>query len=294
MKRFFESYGHFTRTERNGLFALLSLICLLLLIRVLLPVWVKPGTDPEEQNRLNLAWNEYKSRNTHVASAEVRPATAELFPFDPNSLDSPGFIRLGLRPKTAHLLLNWRRKGKVFYRPSDLKPLYTLREDEYARLEPYILIPAQNRSPNERHYDRWKADPLPAFIDLNATDSQTLVRLNGIGPVLAHRIIERRNALGGFLKIDQLAEIYRFPDTTFRMLREKLRIDPVRVRKLDINQASLGDLSAHPYIGEKMARNILLLRQGLHRFENLEQLKQVPLMNEENYRKIAPYFSIAN
>jgi type II secretory pathway component PulK len=41
-----------------------------------------------------------------------------------------------------------------------------------------------------------------------------------------------------------------------------------------------------------MAKNIVLYRNALKYFDNITQLRQVPLMNEENYRKIAPYISI--
>jgi len=41
-------------------------------------------------------------------------------------------------------------------------------------------------------------------IDLNGVDSATLVRLRGIGPTLAHKIIDRRAALGGFVQHEQL------------------------------------------------------------------------------------------
>jgi DNA uptake protein ComE-like DNA-binding protein len=41
-----------------------------------------------------------------------------------------------------------------------------------------------------------------------------------------------------------------------------------------------------------MAKNILLLRKGLNKYENIGQLRQVPLMNEEKYRKIAAYCTI--
>ena len=38
--------------------------------------------------------------------------------------------------------------------------------------------------------------------------------------------------------------------------------------------------------------NIILYRNALKRFDNITQLRQVPLMNEEIYRKIAPYLVV--
>jgi len=98
--------------------------------------------------------------------------------------------------------------------------------------------------------------------------------------------------LGGYLKHEQLLEVYKFNDTTFAMLRQKLFIRPEAIKKININTSTVEQLQAHPYIGEKMAKNILLLRNGMKRFENIQQLRQVPLMNEEIYRKIAPYLVV--
>jgi DNA uptake protein ComE-like DNA-binding protein len=74
------------------------------------------------------------------------------------------------------------------------------------------------------------------------------------------------------------------------MLRKKLAINPRSVKKLKLNTASLRELAAHPYIGKEMAEGIIMLREGSKRYDNIEQLRQVPLMNAEKYRKIAPYF----
>jgi DNA uptake protein ComE-like DNA-binding protein len=293
--RWWQSYLTFSTLERRGITALLVLIILIILVRLNIHRLVSNDReDNEKAKELLAAWNRYKAEHLAVASDIYTESgnitSGTLFPFDPNTLDSTGFITLGLKPKTTHFLLNWRRKGKIFYKKEDLKPLYTLKPEEYTRLEPYIAINTPRTSPHR--YTHSSMPPLPRTIDLNATDSATLVRLNGIGPTLAHKILEKRNALGGYLKLEQLKEIYTFPDTTFALLREKLVINPGLVRKLSLNSAGLDDLKTHPYIGEKMAKNILLYREGLKQFTSLDQLRQVPLMNEENYRKIAPYFTV--
>ena len=67
--------------------------------------------------------------------------------------------------------------------------------------------------------------PLPKTIDLNTADSATLVRLKGIGPVTAGKIIARRTSDGPFTDIDQLKEVGRFSEATFEILKQHLVID---------------------------------------------------------------------
>ena len=240
-------------------------------------------------------------RNAHPAETdassgmdyETENMSVSMFPFDPNTLDSAGFLRLGFSPKTVKGLLNWRNHGKHFYKKEDLKPLYNLSPEMYTRLEPYINIAPTNNPYGVKLAGSWqKLPPLPATLDLNTTDSATLVRLNGIGPTLAHKMLDRRKALGGFLNHKQLLEVYKFNDTVFSMLQQRLIIHSETVKMIPINTATEEVLKAHPYIGEKTAKNIILYRNALKHFDNITQLRQVPLMNEEIYRKIAPYLKV--
>ena len=83
-----------------------------------------------------------------------------------------------------------------------MKTLYTLSEEDYNRLAPYIVIVNENSFSHNNFYN--KREELPAVIDLNTADSALLVRLNVIGPTLANKIVERRKALGSILKHDKL------------------------------------------------------------------------------------------
>ena len=68
--------------------------------------------------------------------------------------------------------------------------------------------------------------PLPNIIDLNSADSATLVRLKGIGPVTARKIVARRKDKGAFTNLDQLREVGSFTEETFELLKEHLSINP--------------------------------------------------------------------
>ncbi len=284
-----KSFFTYTSTERLGIAVLCCITLVCILIYIALP-WFIPQQSFEPDPVLIAAFKNYEQhyaeKNHHTDISTDR--NTRLFAFDPNTLDSIGCIQLGLKPVTAKRLLNWRRKGKIFYKKEDLRSLHTLSEEEYLRLEPYIMIGTTRPYDETKHL--YKTAPLPDHIELNRTDSATLVRLKGIGPVLAQKIMTKRNALGGFIYHEQLNEIYRFPDSIYQMLCQKLTIDAGAVKKIPVNTAGIEELNAHPYIGEKVARNIILLRNGLGRYENIEQLREVPLMNEEIYRKIAPYF----
>lgn len=66
--------------------------------------------------------------------------------------------------------------------------------------------------------------PMPDIVNINTADSATLVRLKGIGPVTAGKIVKWRKENGRFKDIDQLLEIHHVPDATFDILRKHLSV----------------------------------------------------------------------
>lgn len=283
------NFPKFSRLERQGLLVLMAILLLLFIARLSIHYFVKPMSPIVADTALLSALQQIDT----APQAAPNIAPAGLFVFDPNTLDSAGFLRLGLPPRTVKGLMNWRRHGKVFYAKEDFKALYNLRPEEYERLAPYMAISATRDHYPQRDFGGSSFTPKTSAaagsISINTVDSLRLITLKGIGPATAHHILEKRRALGGFLKATQLDEVFPpLPDS----VKNYFSVQPEAIVKMNLNTVTLERLRAHPYIGEKMAKNILLLREGLKQFVSVEQLRQVPLMNEEKYRKIAPYFTV--
>ena len=92
----------------------------------------------------------------------------------------------------------------------------------FQRIQP--IIHTDTTAPTTKDYqDRFdeQTTPLPDQIDLNTADSATLVRLKGIGPTTAGKIIARRNKKP-FTNISQLSEVGRIPHKTLELLKKHL------------------------------------------------------------------------
>ncbi len=59
-------------------------------------------------------------------------------------------------------------------------------------------------------------------ININVASEKELESLNGIGPVLAQRIIEHREASGGFKTIDELLDVKGIGDAKFEGLKDSV------------------------------------------------------------------------
>jgi len=210
VKRLIEAYTSFTRTERTGILVLLSVIALLIATKATMHLWVKPDFDNATQAALQAKWDTHQQQNrglsnTVVTDDKPNKEAAILFKFDPNSVTDKQLKQLGLQEKIIAIFINWRNKGKRFYNKEDFKALYTLSDADYNRLAPYISIEVKR-------------------INLNTADSATLVSLPGIGPKLAHKILNYKKEIGQYTSVEQLKDVYHFPDNTFKVLLQRLTV----------------------------------------------------------------------
>jgi DNA uptake protein ComE-like DNA-binding protein len=63
---------------------------------------------------------------------------------------------------------------------------------------------------------------------------------------------------------------------------------------ISINYTNQEGLSKHPYVRYKLARAICLYRENNGLFQNIEDLKKLPIVNDSIYVKLLPYITINN
>ena len=114
----------------------------------------------------------------------------------------------------------------------------------------------------------------------------------GIGPVLSKRIVSFRQKLGGFYSVDQVAETYNLPDSTFEKIKKYLLPGSKAIKKININSATIEELKAHPYINYSVANAIFQYRQQHGKFNSIDDLKKIVSIDDQLLQKIAPYLSI--
>ena len=111
------------------------------------------------------------------------------------------------------------------------------------------------------------------------------MKVPGIGPYFARKIVQYGQRLGGYVSVDQLDEIENFPTEAKRFLV----VERATPQKLNVNKLSLNELKRHPYINFFMARTIIDYRRlhgALHSLNDLRLTKDFP---PEVIARLEPY-----
>ena len=132
------------------------------------------------------------------------------------------------------------------------------------------------------------------LIEINRSDSATLVNLPGIGPVLSARIIKYRRLLGGYASTDQLKEVYGLPVETFELIKGRIFADSSMITKININSAGYKELSHIHYFEKYELTAILKYREIKGRIKCITDLTENKLITPEKASKVRPYLRFDN
>ncbi|MDD2538010.1 MAG: helix-hairpin-helix domain-containing protein [Bacteroidales bacterium] len=131
---------------------------------------------------------------------------------------------------------------------------------------------------------------VPGRVELNTADSAELVKLYGIGPYYAMKIIRYRERLGGFAIPEQLLEVEGIDTDRLEGFYDKVFTDTSFIRKTDLNTATEDQLASHLYIGRYLARCIIRYRQSRETGTcSMEDLVKDKILTDEQALKIRWY-----
>src|SRR5690606_11783356 len=119
-----------------------------------------------------------------------------------------------------------------------------------------------------------------------------LISLPGIGSKLSQRIITFRDKLGGFYKIEQVAETFGLPDSTFQKIKLRLVLNETSINQLNINTATIDEIKIHPYFKYAVANAIVQYRTQHGNYNSVEDIKKIMTIDTELFNKIVPYLKV--
>ena len=281
----------FNKGERVAIITIMAAIILLILACLFRPARKSLSDDSLHNLDSLLALRQAAIEEQQQQKMEQTQETNELhpFPFNPNTLTEDEWRQMGLTDRQVRNIINYKAKGGKFYSKNDLGKLYTISEEEFAQLEPFIVLPEVSRGKNtntkatsqggvstgstaETNESPSVKKTIPV-VDLNTVDSTTLVELPQIGAYTAVRIIEFREKLGGFVDKEQLRDVKGMDEARFAAIQPYINLSAVEIQKVDVNRDDFKTLVHHPYLSYEQVKRIVNQRERRGMIKNWAQLE---------------------
>lgn len=302
-QRFIErlkEYFTFTRKERNGIFILIILM-MIMQGMVIYTHYLKPVSSNTSyksfememlafEKTLNVKDTIAETNKEHVNYSEDKPGpsiTKNIF-LDPNKASAIQWKQFGIKDHTIHAISNYLAKGGTFRKKEDLRKIYTLKLEEYNKIEPYIKFETDSNKNKESTKVLVVQKQIIKPTELNNATMEELIKLPLIGEKRAQQIIRYRDLLGGFVKKEQLNEIYNFPDSVYQKILPLITVDETIVKHININADSISSLK-HVYLKQPFARMIVNYRLQHGNYHSIDELRKLPLMTDSLFFKISQY-----
>jgi len=308
MKRIIKEYFTFTRSERTGIFVLLVVLLVAIVLNFLIG---KIDSGSKQDFTAVMAEIEQWEKSEKQASETAR----HLFAFDPNKIDPEALDSLDLPYPVKRNWLRYRESGGKIKSPGDFRKIYGMNDSIFSIISGYIVLAGEKKdAPDSRNrdyrrdgeYDKKheafqsveKGNPETnrltgpvSKLELNSADSLSLVTVNGIGPVLASRIIKYRNLLGGYYSTRQLREVYGLSGENYEKINEYFIVDTLKINKIRINFSEFSGMIRHPYLSKSQVSLILKSRTKNGPFRSGEDLIRNNLLDSISFQRISFYLT---
>lgn len=193
---------------------------------------------------------------------------------------SAAYIRsLGFSTAWSEAFVRCCRR-RPMHSPDELREIDFIGDSITELLTSYLLFP--EREP----------DPYDQPVELNTADSASLRSVYGIGARTAHAIVVYRRRLGGFHRVEQLAEVPGILESNYEKIIEQISCDSFHIQKIDINFAPSERLRDHPYVSSEILKRLLSKRQQRKSkggWSTVEELVDENILTEEEAARLRPY-----
>ena len=302
-----------SKREQKGFVVLSTILFFLIVFYFLTPLLF--SSDMQNRTEADKDLVDWIDSVNAINSIEVALKPDSLFFFDPNEVTITKLQKLGV---AGPALINWlkfRETGSRFKNPEDIMKIYSLDSTLAVNLMPYVKFNTNvvKKGKYTRSYvDKtrkkrvFKRDSKPEvrgsqkkygyqdsfIIEINSADTAEFAVLKGIGSVLSSRIVLYRKALGGFVDVEQLKEVYGMPANTIDENRNYLTVDLLSISKININKVSLRRLKKHPYIDFYLAKAIVEYRRENDSIKNIDEILSFKEVKHELKNKLAVYLTV--
>jgi|SRR6476620_3769860 len=281
-----KSYFVFTKSQRNGIVTLLALVVACQSLLYFTSHFQVPKTDESEKEQ------ELVQAEMDFLKAQ-KPVAPKVYPFNPNFITDFKGYKLGMSVEEIDRLFAFRKTNKYVNSAEEFQAVTKVSDSLLRVLSPLFKFPDWVKNPRKQLYYHKKSfaehKPTPV-IDINHASADDLIKVYGIGPALSERILKQKELLGGFVAMDQMADVWGLsPEVVVNIKKSFGVLSIPEIRKINVNTASMKELSKFPYFRYPLSKAIVTYRSMNGNLRNADDLSKIPEFPIEKIAVIALY-----
>ena len=216
-----------------------------------------------------------------------------IYPFNPNFITDFKGYKLGMSVVEIDRLLAFRKQNKFVNSAEEFQQVTKVSDSLLKKISPYFKFPdwVKNKKSLNNSYEKkdFSKPEKKFFLDINLASQEDLIKVYGIGEGLSRRILEQKEKLGAFVSMEQMNDVWGLSPEVIENLNKSFFVkNTSAIKKMNINSASIKELSQFPYFKYNLAKEIVTYRtmNGDIKIEDLTKIKGFPV---EKLKIIALY-----
>ncbi|TWI03349.1 DNA uptake protein ComE-like DNA-binding protein [Flavobacterium tiangeerense] len=289
----FESFLKFNKEQRFGIIALFTIIIFLQICYYCYDFSTTIKQSPQE-----LQWIALQSTLDYEKNV-TENLPKQQYAFNPNFISDYIGYKLGMSTQEIDRLLAFRKQNKFVNSPEEFQRVTQISDSLLETMSPLFKFPnwveyKKGTSPYKEYknqeYQAFAKKEKVSVLDINQADKEGLMKVYGIGDAISTRILKQKETLGGFVSMEQMDEIWGLSPEVLEKLNIHFKVGTLpNIKKVDINNASLKELSTFHYFRYALAKEIVTYRSMNGNIKNIEDLTKIKGFPVDKAKIIALY-----
>jgi len=237
--------------------------------------------DTTNKEEANWFANQSLIDSLKLQGEQLKPT---IFPFNPNFITDFKGYKLGMSVQEIDRLLTYRKQNKFVNSAAEFQAVTKVSDSLLKTMSPYFKFPdwVKNKEEYSSNYVKrefHKAEKI-TVLDINEATKDDLMKVYGIGDKISDRILEQKNKLGAFASMEQMQDIWGLSPEVIEKLHQNFEVKSTsNIKKININNASVKELSLFPFFRYALAKEIVIYRSmnGDVKIEDLTKIKGFPV-----------------
>lgn len=284
-KYFFQK---FNSSQRLGLLLLFGLIITVQIGSRFLPTKTSIESADEKKE-----WQAFQAKMDSLKEFKTE-YQYKIYPYNPNFITDYKGNKLGMSVAELDRLFAFRKQNKYVNSAKEFQDVTKVSDSLLKEMAVYFKFPdwvnkKRDYSSNYTPFPK-KEKEVIVVKDINHATAEDLIKIRGIGEAISARILKERDKFGAFASMEQMQFIWGLSPEVIDYLNQYFKVvDVSQLKKINVNTATLKELSAFPFFNYTLSREILIFRSMNSKIKNNEDLTKIKGFPIEKVSVIALY-----